>query len=579
MPTPNPTAQRGVGYGRCSDTSQEESVADQLAWIERVSRVEGISLARVFTDDGIPGDVMNRPGLLDLLAYVDSEFFAGRQFDALVVWDLDRLSRATSLRTATIHARLFDAGITRILTKDGWTDLSSATDLLLMNVRANFQDSGYVRSLSGNVLRTVLKKAKEGKRNGGRIPLGYRPSGDDSLVLGPAEEVELVRWIFTTYATKDLSTTDIARDLESRGVKTPRGAKHWRANSVRTILTNRAYLGEFVWFDRHTGKYHTIKDGDVRPADDKTAREQEQRRKGLKNLPSRKTPESRIVVPDAHPAIIDAATFDAVAARLATNSQRRGAANLTHWPLAGMMCCAHCKSPLWCVPSWNGNGNRVRRVICGRHKALGPGACPGGGSLYYEDVLRRVVTLLVEQLGSPEARGALRERIERQANRRRADLERDRAALQREADRRQAEVNTATRRLLLIPEALYSGACEEVERMKAELAGVRARLGVVQDEQRQTVGIDQDRAARALALVADLPKLLREEYEGDLRDALRALVAEVKVSFQRTCHVRSTRGKPLYVLGGVEVVLVPVFASIIRGTGTMGSHGGIHDRD
>src|SRR5262245_66177292 len=103
------TTPRALGYARCSTLAQEESVADQCAWIERACRVERLELARTFADEGAAGDEMNRPGLLAMLALGDAEFFADRQFSALVVWDLDRLSRGNQLFTSSILNRLVPA--------------------------------------------------------------------------------------------------------------------------------------------------------------------------------------------------------------------------------------------------------------------------------------------------------------------------------------------------------------------------------------------------------------------------------------------------------------------------------------
>ena len=94
----NSTPLRAVGYGRASTDQQDESVSDQRAWVGRVSRLEGLTLERFFEDDGVCGDVMDRPGLKAMLDFVDAEFFANRQLDALVVWDTDRVSRATAFQ-------------------------------------------------------------------------------------------------------------------------------------------------------------------------------------------------------------------------------------------------------------------------------------------------------------------------------------------------------------------------------------------------------------------------------------------------------------------------------------------------
>jgi DNA invertase Pin-like site-specific DNA recombinase len=580
MSTSNRTTLRAVGYGRGSTLRQEASVEDQLAWINRVASHERLDLVRVFSDCGVVGDTMNRPGLNDLVAFVDAEFYADRQIDALIIWDLDRFSRSSSLHADAVLADLFNAGVTRILTKDGWTDLESAIDLLMMNVRTNFQSSGYVRSLSAQVLRTVHRKAKDGKRTGGRVPRGYRVGENHQLELGDPADVELVQWIFRTYATRDTSTTEIARDLQARKVPASYGARQWRANSVRTILINRAYLGEFRWFTHHTGKYHVVRKGEVGKVEDLTERKQDARRRDLKYLPhSHKEDADTIIIPNAHPAIIDEATFAIVQARIAANSHRRGAAKPTRWPLSGMMVCGCCRQPLWCMPSTR-KGPGSKNVLCSLHKTMGPSACSGGGRLYHIDVLRRVVELLVQHLGNPKARGALRERIERMANLKKREIGTERTGAAAEVARLEKEVEEATRKLFRVPDESMADASAYLQKLKASLEAAKARLTSIHEEERQTISIDQAKADEALALVDELPNLLEQADEAGLRDALRSLVHGVTVHFAPSGHTRPTRGKTMYTLARVDVTLVPVFAAIIGGGLTsMGSHEDIRDTD
>jgi site-specific DNA recombinase len=43
------------------------------------------------------------------------------------------------------------------------------------------------------------------------------------------------------------SATSLARDLEERGIKTPRGGKHWSAEVVIGVLRNPALTGQVHW--------------------------------------------------------------------------------------------------------------------------------------------------------------------------------------------------------------------------------------------------------------------------------------------------------------------------------------------
>ncbi|MFO0843261.1 MAG: recombinase family protein [Gemmataceae bacterium] len=564
---------RAVAYERMSTHRQGESVEDQLAWAERVARVEKLTLVRHFDDPGICGDDARRPGLAELLAFVDAEFFADRQVSALVVWDLDRLSRASSVRTAAILSRLMDAGVTRVLTRTGWVDLTSEIDLLLMNVKADFTAAGYVKSLSANVTRTFLKNAREGRRSGGRIPRGYRAAEGGKLALGDAGEVELVRWVFTAYADDaEATTTSIARDLNARGVATGRRGKLWRANAVRVILQNRAYLGEARWFSRATGKYSVVRGGEV-AATSTGEREQARRRRGLKRLPPARG--DAIVVPDAHPAVIDPDLFGRVQAKLASRRDHRGPALRDRWPLGGRLYCAGCGEPVWCVPTCSAGRPRRRNVICGTHKVSGPGACPTGGRLPHGEVVRRVVELLVREMGDPGFLDTLRGHALRVGREQSASLGRQAARLERQVAKGERDLAAATRRLLTLPDDVLADAKAAFDGMRSDLAGFRAELAAVRDQQRQAVEIDDKKARLMIEYLPKLPELLHLAEDATLRRMLDELVSRVEVHFARTGHVRATRGKPLYALAGLDVTLSPEFARAVGTGGSISTHAGI----
>src|SRR5688572_7236089 len=99
-----------VAYYRASTSKQEASVPEQKEWAGRAAKAAGVRIVAGFEDDGVTGsEVERRHGPQKLLAWVRERFEAGRGVEALVAWDLDRLSRASSVRTAAVVAQLLDA--------------------------------------------------------------------------------------------------------------------------------------------------------------------------------------------------------------------------------------------------------------------------------------------------------------------------------------------------------------------------------------------------------------------------------------------------------------------------------------
>jgi site-specific DNA recombinase len=97
---------RAAIYARFSTTLQREaSIDDQLRLCrERVAR-EGWCETVTFSDRGVSGSSMIRPGLQDLMLAA-----AAGKFDLLVTEALDRLSRDQA-DVATIYKRLTFAGV------------------------------------------------------------------------------------------------------------------------------------------------------------------------------------------------------------------------------------------------------------------------------------------------------------------------------------------------------------------------------------------------------------------------------------------------------------------------------------
>src|SRR5262249_29606022 len=158
-------------------------------------------------------------------------------------------------------------------------------------------------------------------------------------------------------------------------------------------------------------------------------------------------------------------------------------------------------------------------------------------------------------LGDPRAKGSLRRRMESLAGRRREELARRRVALERDVASREAELVQATKGLLLFPEEHKADALAVLDAMKRGAEDARAKLPAVVDEERKTRRVDQGKVDEALALVAELPRLLAGADRGKLRDALASLVEEVSVRYAPAGTARERRSRRK--LDGVDVTLTP----------------------
>ena len=257
-----------------------------------------------------------RPGFCEMVS-----FCRKHKVNAILVHKLDRFSRNQE------ESILFKS----LLRQHGVT-VKSATEVFDPETPSGFLYEGmievinqfYSMNLATETLKGMKENAERGWVNGGRIPYGYRVrrvadgKGREhgELELSNEKEVQIVRDIFEMGALKGMGVKAIANELNKQGVPAPR-SRHWSGSTIDCMLNNRAYLGDLVWFkSRRQGR-----DGRERTAKDE-----------------------RIVVENAHPAIVDRELFDR---RAAIAAERRFDAHTSpsrpvSYLLSRLMVCGAC---------------------------------------------------------------------------------------------------------------------------------------------------------------------------------------------------------------------------------------------
>lgn len=179
--------------------------------------------------------------------------YADGQFDAIVVWDLDRLTRQPRQLEDWIDAA--EGRGLRLVTANGEADLTTDAGKLFARIKAAVSRSESDRKGA----RQVAAARQRAER--GQVPIGLRAFGFDNAgapletptwcELATRQEVseaQVAREIFERFHAGD-SLHGIAVWLNARGVPTRYGAL-WRANSVRQILVNPRYCGRVVYKHR-----------------------------------------------------------------------------------------------------------------------------------------------------------------------------------------------------------------------------------------------------------------------------------------------------------------------------------------
>jgi DNA invertase Pin-like site-specific DNA recombinase len=174
------------------------------------------------------------------------------EFDTLIAWDLDRLTRQPRELEHLIGLTL-DRGV-RILTVSGSLDLSTTSAQLQARILAAIA-AGEVDKMSARMKARHEDDARRGLPYAGRLTYGYATATtlDD-------HEAAVMREMVARVTAGD-SCTRIAHDLNGRGVVTKKGAR-WQSASVKFAVSNphiaglRRYRGEVL--DGVEGKWPAI---------------------------------------------------------------------------------------------------------------------------------------------------------------------------------------------------------------------------------------------------------------------------------------------------------------------------------
>lgn len=390
-----------AGYARRSTDMQERSIPDQQAYVERWARDHGYRIVRWYIDDAISGtSAKGRVQFERLMQNAEN----GRDFEAVLCYDMSRFSRGGTNETGYYLHRLHMAGVEALFCAEGipegeegellqgvksWQARQYSVKLSRDCIRGQHSTVtvrrsgmggrapyGYDRqyiSADGKALRTV-RTLPDGRRqefgpDGKHVrfidacqPMGRKMKSDIvRLVFGDPEQVKAVRLMFEMCA-KGFGFRSIVIALNDRGVTGPMRSR-WNQMAVKTILQNPCYYGALVWNRRTFGKIHGV-------SADGTARA---KRPGE----STRNPQDRwIVVEDVHEPLISRAKFDAAQAAMAQRRNAGGLARPTQrYLLSGLLKCTNCGYNLWGCIVKNGSDVGVRYYVDAGYRAQGIKVC------------------------------------------------------------------------------------------------------------------------------------------------------------------------------------------------------------
>ncbi|MEP6017249.1 MAG: recombinase family protein [Paracoccaceae bacterium] len=261
-----PKTRDAAQYLRMSTEHQKYSTENQADAILRYAEERGYRIIRTYSDEGKSGlRIQGRAGLTQLIQDIE----AGQtEFKTVLVYDISRWGRFQDADESAYYEYICKrAGISVEYCAEQFENDGSPVSTIVKGVKRAMAGE-YSRELSQKVFAGQCRLIELGYRQGGVPGFGLRRMLIDEtgqtkgiltrgehksiqtdrvvLVPGPEEEIEIVNQIFRNFVEKNQSESDIATDLNARGIGTDLD-RDWSSAVVRQILTNEKYIGNNIW--------------------------------------------------------------------------------------------------------------------------------------------------------------------------------------------------------------------------------------------------------------------------------------------------------------------------------------------
>jgi site-specific DNA recombinase len=222
-------------------TGEELGVDRQREDCIQIAEARGWQVVETFVDNSVSASkrTVRRPAYERMVA----DFKDGR-FQALVCWDLDRLTRQPRQLEDWIDAA--EGRGLKLVTANGEADLQTESGRMFARVKAAVARSE-VEQKAKRQTRAARQRADHGKPPAGSRLTGYTLS---SKVI-PAEAA-IVVGLFERFVAGE-SIVGLVRMLTAANTPT-RSGKPWTRTTVASMLRNPRYAGRAVYQGQPTGK-------------------------------------------------------------------------------------------------------------------------------------------------------------------------------------------------------------------------------------------------------------------------------------------------------------------------------------
>ncbi|MCL2223657.1 MAG: recombinase family protein [Defluviitaleaceae bacterium] len=235
-------------YARVSTGSDEQanSLANQIGYYsDFIKSISEWTFIDGYIDEALSGtSVTKRESFLQMI-----EDAKKNKFDFIITKEISRFSRST-LDSIKYTQELLAVGVGVLFQSDNINTLMPDSELRLTIMSSIAQDE--VRKLSERINFGMQRAIANGIVHGNNNIWGYEKQNGKLVIV--EEEAEIVRRIFTLYATENIGVRTISLRLSKEGMNNKNG-NPLTMSTIRRIITNPKYKGYYCGNKSHKIDY------------------------------------------------------------------------------------------------------------------------------------------------------------------------------------------------------------------------------------------------------------------------------------------------------------------------------------
>ena len=239
---------RVCAYCRVSTDNEEQlnSYQSQLKYYdEKINSKSEWQFAGIYADEAISGTLdFKRTDFMRMI----TDAMSGK-FDMIITKSISRFARNT-LDTLKYVRTLKEKNIAVLFEEENLNTLSGTGELILTVLSAMAQQES--ENISSHVLLGLKMKKDRGELIGYNGCYGYNYDLITKEITINEEQAKIIKYIFERYV-EGIGSSTIAKELETKGIKSPKGNDKWNESTIRGILKNEKYIGDVLM-----GKTFTI---------------------------------------------------------------------------------------------------------------------------------------------------------------------------------------------------------------------------------------------------------------------------------------------------------------------------------